>query len=109
MAKSFDQEAIIDAVENGYDQISNYNTFEQEVLYSEVARRQATYSYSKDYLSSDVAKGFSLTRYSYYREKKVKEYFKFIEDTYNNLIIEQGIKNAVEGDQDVVIKPYEHD
>lgn len=50
-----------------------------------------------------------MTRYSYYREKKVKEYFKFIEDTYNNLIIEQGIKNAVEGDQDVIIKQYEHD
>lgn len=73
------------------------------MLYSEVARRQATYSYSKDYLDNDVAKGFSLTRYSYYREKKVKEYFKFIEDTYNNLIIEQGVKNAVEGNQDITI------
>lgn len=107
--KSFDQEAIVDSIENGYDSISNYSIFEQEVLKSEVERRQATYAYAKTYLSTYTDEGFNLTRYSYYREKKVKEYFKFIEDSYNNLIIEQGIKNTIESDVPVTIQQYEHD
>ena len=111
--KSFDQEAIVDNIENGYDSYSNYNIFQQQVLDYEIKRRQETYAYYKPYeqdgSNDQVGYGYNLTRYSYYREKKVKEYFKFIEDTYNNLIIEDSIKNAIESDLDVDIQKYNKD
>ena len=53
-----------------------------------------------------------MTRYSYYREKKVKEYFKFIEDAYNSLIVESDIVTNIDNsvnDSSMTIKPYEHD
>lgn len=112
ISKSFNQEAIVDDIENGYDSFDNYNTFEQQILKYEVERRQQTYSAKKEYDQSNATLGLSLTRYSYYREKKVKEYFKFIEDAYNSLIVESDIATNINNsanDSSVTIKPYEHD
>lgn len=110
IGKDFDQEAIVDSIENGYDSFDNYSIFQQKILEQEIHRRQATYSYSKAYDENDadvIKCGFNLTRYSYYREKKVKEYFQFIENSYNNIIIEQGLKQAVEHDNPTSITVYE--
>lgn len=112
ISKSFNQEAIVDDIENGYDSFDKYNTFEQQILQYEVERRQQTYSAKKEYDQSNATLGFNLTRYSYYREKKVKEYFKFIEDAYNNLIVESDIVTNIDNsanDSSMTIKPYEHD
>lgn len=112
ISKSFNQEAIVDDIENGYDSFDNYNTFEQQILKYEVERRQQTYSAKKEYDQSNATLGFNLTRYSYYREKKVKEYFKFVEDAYNSLIVESDIVTNIDNsvnDSSMTIKPYEHD
>lgn len=107
--KSFNQEAIVDAIENGYDSYENYNIYQQQILDYEIRHRQDTYAYAKTYLSSQTGEGYNITRFSYYREKKVKEYFKFIEDTFNNLIAEDSIKNAIQNNVDVSISAYEPD
>lgn len=109
--KNFDQQQIVDNIEDGYDSFDKYNIFEQEILQQEIDRRQATYSFDKSYRNSTtLAYGMNLTRYSYYREKKVKEYFKFIENTYNNLIVESNIKELVEDDSSKpIIDQYSRD
>lgn len=108
--KDFNQEQIVDNIEYGYDSITNYNTFQQYILSAEIDHRKNTYSFDKPYLSNDVTYGYNLTRYSYYRERKVKEYFKFIEDTYNSLLTEENIKNAVDNvDDNVTINEYDKD
>ena len=110
LGKDFDQEKIVDDIEYGYDSIGNYNTFQQYVLSAEIEHRKNTYSYDKPYLSNDVTYGYNLTRYSYYRERKVKEYFKFIEDTYNSLLAEENVKHAVDNsDDNVSITEYDKD
>jgi hypothetical protein len=76
LSKSFDCEKIVDDIENGYDSIENYNAYQQEVIKSEIIYRENTYSYAKRYTdANEKFLGYNLTRYSYYREKKVKEYF----------------------------------
>lgn len=112
ISKSFNQQQIVDNIENGLDSLDNYDILQQKVLLYEINRREATYAYPKPYLSSatQAQYGMDLTRYSYYREKKVKEYFAFVENTYNNLNSEQGIKPAVEQNtQPFIIEPYEKD
>lgn len=96
--KDFDESTIVDAIENGYDLIDRYNIYEQEILKAEILYREQTYSFVKKYKDPEESfLGFNLTRYSYYREKKVKEYFSFIDNTYNNLLIETGIVDTIAG------------
>lgn len=110
VGKDFDQSGIVDAIEYGYDSINNYNTFQQIILSTEIQHRKDTYQYDKTYLSSESDLGYNLTRYSYYRERKVKEYFAFVEDTYNSLLTEETVKNAVDNtDDDVSITSYDKD
>ena len=96
---NFDEEEIVDNIENGYDKLDNYSEYEQEVISAEIKRRQNTYEGNvnegdKTYLSGQNSLGYQITRYSYYREKKVKEYFKFIENTYNTTLVYK-IKNQI--------------
>lgn len=49
-----------------------------------------------------------MTRYSYYREKKVKEYFSFIENTYNNLLVESSVRQSI-GNENTVLSTYSKD
>ena len=109
IGKSFNQEAIVDSIENGYDSLSNYNTYEQQLLKYEIQYRQSTYSTEKIYDPDDFGLGFNITRYSYYREKKVKEYFRFIEDTYNNLMVESDVGSTIQSEHPIIIQPYKHD
>ena len=53
--------------------------------------------------------GNNVTRYSYYREKKVKEYFDYIQTTYNNLITTTDIESAVRENPSAIIKVYDKD
>lgn len=66
---------------------------------AEQKRRNSTYAYTKAYAQSeDSSEGYSLTRYSWYREQKVAEYFRFVEDTYS------GLTNAKSNDIESVLK-----
>lgn len=91
--ENFKQDEIADAIENGTDYIDRYNQYEQIVLKKEFEKREAPYQL-KDAGVIDERKDlrYNLIRYSYYREKKVIEYFKFVEDTYNSLIMPEEIK-----------------
>ncbi len=85
---SFDQESIVDAIENGEDDIGNYGANEQLVLSTEMEQRKANLDFSElKYNISEIrgtdGKATSYepyTRYSYYRYKKVKEYVDFVEN-----------------------------
>lgn len=74
----FPEVTFVDDIENGTRFLKNFSPKEQIVLEAEISRRH-TLADSADPLS----------RYSYAREKKVKEYFKFIsnfslDDVWNN-------------------------
>lgn len=97
--QGFKQDEVMNAIESGHDYFDRYNQYQQEVLLAERKRRDSTYPYAKTYTQSeDSSEGYSLTRYSWYREQKVLEYFKFVEDTYSSLI------NAKSNDVESVLK-----
>lgn len=110
LLNDFDQQTIVDNIENGYDSINNYNVYEQLLLKEEILYREQTYSSIKKY-NNQIEKflGYNLTRYSYYREKKVREYFSYIENECNNLILTDGIQSAITNNTGVVIKQYDKD
>lgn len=62
-----------DKIEDGLSTLENYNSNEQEILSLEFKNRQLAYANLQPQ-----------TRYSYYREKRVKDYFKFIESFFGN-------------------------
>lgn len=75
---SFNETKIVDDIENGLDFLDNYQGGELSVLNLEIQER------SKTKFSPNI--GYSTnrldTRYSYYNEKEVKQYIKFIDDIY---------------------------
>lgn len=52
-----------------------------------------------------------MTRYSWYREQKVLEYFKFVEDTYSSLINAKSndIESVLKGTSNTHINVYDKD
>ena len=121
---NFDYETIVDNIEDGRDSLDNYSEYQQDILSTEIDFRKSTYAYNlkegkaQTYLSDagstkedgEAQLGYQLTRYSYYREKKVKEYFNFIETTYNSLIKTSQIYSATTNStDDVAIDIYDKD
>lgn len=108
--ENFKQDEIVDAIENNTDYIDRYNQYEQIVLKKEIEKREAPYAL-KDQTAIDEGKDlrYNIARYSYYREKKVIEYFKFIEDTYNSLIMPEEIKESIQRIEDTDISIYDKD
>ena len=70
---TFNEQEIVDNIDNGLDFLHNYFGTELELLKMEQARRAEAFSISK-----------LTTRYKYYKEQKVKEYFSFVEDKLFN-------------------------
>ena len=68
----FDPEEELDKIHSGISTYDDYNNREQELLDIELAREEDAY-----------IKLEPTTRYAYFNEKKVKEYFQFIENWYN--------------------------
>lgn len=87
---SFDEQEIVDAIDNGKDFLDNYVGFELELLKLEIARRAQTlkltttgvYKFKDNENQSIELK----TKYSYYRKAKVLEYYHFI----NNIFTQPG-------------------
>ena len=71
---SFDEKTIVNDIYNGYDSLDNYSGTELEILNLEISNREeAKY---KEYPTS---------KYAYYKEQKVYEYFDFIKNKFGNL------------------------
>ena len=71
---SFDEKTIVNNIYNGYDNLDNYSGTELEILELEINNREeAKY---KEYPTS---------KYAYYKEQKVYEYFDFIKNKFGNL------------------------
>lgn len=70
---TFNEKEIADNIDNGTDSIDNYNGIKLQLIQNEIDRRHQT-------LQKTI--GELTTRTSYYREQKVKEYFKFIENKF---------------------------
>ena len=75
VSKSFNQVVEYDKIENGYTKFSDYSIHEQYLLSAEQAYRNQPLSANE--LQS---------RYYYYRQKAVQEYFKFVENEYSNYL-----------------------
>lgn len=65
---SFDEVGIVDKIEVGDDFYINYSEAEQHILSVESARRTVAHN-----------ELYPVSRYSYYREAKVREYFQYVE------------------------------
>lgn len=85
--KSFNQKAIVDAIDVGDDSLDNYSGAELSVLDIEMKRRKTSLSLEKIGLEQSSFSNSSLnsTRYSYYREKKVLEYAKFVDNYFASI------------------------
>lgn len=75
VSQDFNQSIELDKIEDGYKSYSDYNIHEQYLLSLEQ-------SYRNQALSSKAL----YSRYYYYRQKAVQEYFKFIENEYSQYI-----------------------
>jgi glutaredoxin-related protein len=73
ISAQFNEEKIVDEIEQGNDFLENYSGYELELLKKEM-----------EYRASALQVNRPQTRYNYYKEKKVKEYFRFIEIYFNN-------------------------
>lgn len=73
--KDFSQTVELDKIESGNKQFSDYNIHEQHLLSLEQTYRNRALN-SKDLYS----------RYYYYRQKAVREYYKFIENEFTEYI-----------------------
>ena len=81
--QSFNEKKIVDLIEVGDDSIDNYSGAELSILLEEIERRKVSTS-----LSSNIKLGGSNTpqlRYSYYREQKVLEYQRFINNYFSSV------------------------
>lgn len=65
----FNEKKIVDNIDIGQDNLKNYNGYKLELLKKEIDRRKEAYDVSEP-----------TSRYKYYKEKRVKEYFNFIEN-----------------------------
>jgi hypothetical protein len=78
----FSHQKIADDIDNGDDSLDNYTSVRREILDIEIEKRSSVFRDEYKTLNAisenntDVNK--LQTRYSYYREQKVKEYFSFI-------------------------------
>ena len=72
---SFNQYKIVDDIENGLDYLDNYSGGALSILMLEISERESRKFSNEGYSSKAV------TRYSYYNEKEVIDYFRFINDT----------------------------
>lgn len=89
--KSFNQRQIVNAIDAGDDSLENYSGAELSVLETEIDRRKSSLNLESLGLSETRSSSTNLnsTRYSYYREQKVLEYAKFI-DNYFASILQSG-------------------
>ena len=86
---TFNEQAVVDAIEAGYDSIANYDGAQLALIYTEMAKRQSRLQ-KTDLVASSKTPTFDLssysfenkTRYSYYVRRKVYEYFDFINSKY---------------------------
>lgn len=69
----FDHVEIVDKINDGLEELSNYSGPELSLLQMEIDYRKEPF---------DISKNF--TRYKYYKERKVKEYVNFIENQIYN-------------------------
>jgi len=93
---SFDNVGIVDDIDAGNDFLENYTAPEQAVLSAELARRADIHEqYTHQGNSRNDALAMKLARHSYYREKKVKEYFNYVEKQYSDLLMTDGLVNSV--------------
>ena len=75
---SFNETQIVNNIEKGLDFLDNYQGGELSVLQLEIQERAKTKFSKKNGYSPDRLD----TRYSYYNEKEVKDYIRFIDSTY---------------------------
>lgn len=82
--KSFDEKKILDAIEVGDDDFSNYSGAELSVLQIENARRHASVDTQKmsKFSGKLTPSQKNATRGSYYRARKVLEYANFIDNYF---------------------------
>lgn len=80
ISKKFDQFKIANNIYKGKDTLDNYSYGEKQLILTELRYRDKTKLTRHDNFDSydDTIKMY--TRYAFYREAKVKEYFKFIEN-----------------------------
>lgn len=71
ISKNFDQAAELDKIENGEAELADYSNYEQHVIQLEKAGRDVAFNALEP-----------ATRFKYYKEIDVKEYYKFIEGEY---------------------------
>lgn len=106
---AFDAAEIVDSIEQGDDTLDNYSTAQQQVLSAEIAYRQSGYEeYIHQANSRNDKLALNLTRQSYYRTRKVKEYFNFIEGQYSNLLLQDKLASTV-ATNDSSIEVYDFD
>lgn len=70
---SFDEGSILDKINSGEDSLDNYQGVYKTLIEMEQKKREKPYNT----LSGD-------TRYAYYKEQKVSEYFSFLKNKFNN-------------------------
>lgn len=75
VSRSFNEAKIVDAIEMGEDFIDNYSGAELSVLKLEISERSKRMYSLKGYSSDPTS------RYAYYKEKEVLDYYRFINDT----------------------------
>lgn len=79
---SFDEQEIVDNIDNGTDFIENYDGYQLEIIKAEIARRARTLNSELSSIKSALDQTYSSaeqkTRYSFYRKAKVLEYNNFI-------------------------------
>lgn len=70
----FNEKAIVTNIYNGKDSLDNYNGTELEILELEIKNREAA-----------KYKDIPTSKFAYYKEQKVYEYFDFIKNKFGNL------------------------
>ncbi len=78
--KSFDEAAVVDAIEAGDVDLDDYTGPELSIIQHEMSLREQGLGSSKT-AAADV---LLQTRYSYYREQKVLEYAKFVDNYFSS-------------------------
>lgn len=90
---SFDEKVIVDNIDLGDDSLDNYSGIQLSIILNEIQRREASSNVAS--VKKAVGGNAPQTRYSYYREQKVLEYQKFI-DNYFSLVNMDAIQYSVD-------------
>lgn len=90
---SFDEKVVVDNIDLGDDSLDNYSGIELSIILNEIQRREASSNVAR--VKKAVGKNAPQTRYSYYREQKVLEYQKFI-DNYFSLVNMDAVQYSVD-------------